>query len=258
MGLPPQFFHGIRMNADDVASIERATLAAVAPEALQEREGWLLPVDSGTVGRAKSAVPLRHVPCDPGVIGRIEAYYAERGFPAVFRVATAPCFEALHRELRERGYSAHKLTLVQVGTVQHMRQVSVQPPADCADAPDTAWTALFLGEGFDPVDGASRVKTLSRARDSVYAGIREGAAVLAGGAAAFGHGWVSVHGMRTAAGHRGQGLAGRVLAGLADAAARRGMERVFLQVEAANTAAQALYRRAGFTTAWRYEYWHRL
>lgn len=246
------------MNADEVASIERATLAAVAPETLEEREGWLLPVDSGTVGRAKSAVPLRHAPCDPDVIGRIEAYYAEKGFPAIFRVATAPCLEALHRELRERGYGAHKPTLVQVGTVQHMRQVTAQPPAECADAPDTAWTALFLGEGFDPVDGASRVKTLSRARNSVYAGIREGGEVLAGGAAAFGHGWVSVHGMRTAACHRGQGLAGRVLAGLADAAARRGMERVFLQVEAANIAAQALYRRAGFMTAWRYEYWHRL
>ncbi|HYW57262.1 MAG TPA: GNAT family N-acetyltransferase [Polaromonas sp.] len=246
------------MNADGIASIERATLAAVSPETLEEREGWLLPVDSGTVGRAKSAVPLQHTSCDLRVIEWIEAYYAEKGFPAIFRVATAPCFDALRRELRKRGYSAHKPTLVQVGTVQHMRQVSGQPPAACADAPDAAWTALFLGEGFDPVDGASRVKTLSRARDSVYAGISGGAAVLAGGAAAFGHGWASVHGMRTAQSHRGQGLAGRVLAGLADAAASRGIERVFLQVEAANTAAQALYRRAGFTTAWRYDYWQRL
>jgi ribosomal protein S18 acetylase RimI-like enzyme len=245
------------MNVDDIASIERATLAAVAPEALEEWEGWLLPVDSGTVGRAKTAVPLRHAACDPGVVEWIEAYYSERGFPAAFRIATAPCFDGLRRELQQRGYSARKLTLVQVGTVRMMRQVSLQPPAECVDVPDAAWTALFLGEGFDPVDGASRVKTLSRARNSVYAGIREGAEVLAGGAAAFGQGWMSVHGMRTAARHRGQGLAGRVLAGLADVAAGRGMERVFLQVEASNTAAQSLYRRAGFDTAWRYEYWQR-
>lgn len=257
-GASQQFFiRRIRMNADDIASIERATLAAVAPEALEEREGWLLPVDSGTVGRAKTAVPLRHAACDPGVVEWIEAHYRERGFPAVFRIATAPCFDGLRRELQQRGYGAHKSTLVQTGMVQRMRNVSSQPPAECADAPDAAWTALFLGEGFDPVDGASRVRTLSRATGSVYAGIREGAEVLAGGAAAFGHGWVSVHGMRTAAGHRGRGLAGRVLAGLADAAAGRGLERVFLQVEAANTAAQALYRRAGFTTAWCYEYWQR-
>lgn len=245
------------MNADDIASIERATLAAVAPETLDEREGWLLPIDSGTVGRAKTAVPLRHAACTPGTVEWIEAHYRARGFPAAFRIATDPCFDGLRSELQQRGYRGHKPTLVQVGTVHRMRSVSSQSPAECADAPDAAWTALFLGEGFDPVDGASRVKTLSRARNSVYAGIREGTEVLAGGAAAFGHGWVSVHGMRTAARHRGQGLAGRVLAGLADAAAGRGMKRVFLQVEAGNTAAQSLYRRAGFETVWRYEYWQR-
>jgi len=217
------------MNAKDVASIEQATLAAVVPEAVEEREGWLLPVDHGTVGRARSAVPLQHTEADPGVLGRIEAYYAAHGLPAVFRLATDACFDGLRHELRQRGYSADKPTLVQVGTVGRMRQVSSQPSAEIATTPDAAWTALFLGEGFDPVDGASRVRTLSRSRDSVYASVRE----------------------------NGQGLAGRVLAGLADAALARGMAQVFLQVEAGNAAAQALYRRAGFGTAWTYEYWRR-
>jgi ribosomal protein S18 acetylase RimI-like enzyme len=46
-----------------------------------------------------------------------------------------------------------------------------------------------------------------------------------------------------------------VLAGLADAASARGFSHVFLQVEADNTGALALYRRAGFSTAWMYAYW---
>ena len=78
---------------------------------------------------------------------------------------------------------------------------------------------------------------------------------MAAGAGSYSNGWASVHGMRTDQAHRGQGLAGRVLAALADEAARRGLDRTFLQVEAGNEAAQALYRRAGFTTAWAYEYW---
>jgi N-acetylglutamate synthase len=61
--------------------------------------------------------------------------------------------------------------------------------------------------------------------------------------------------MRTAAGQRGRGLAGCVLAALAGVAIERGITQVFLQVEEANTAAQALYLRAGFQTAWRYHYW---
>lgn len=63
--------------------------------------------------------------------------------------------------------------------------------------------------------------------------------------------------MRTDQASRGRGLAGRVLAGLADAAIHRGMERSFLQVEDGNASALALYRRAGFETAWYYEYWRR-
>ena len=36
------------------------------------------------------------------------------------------------------------------------------------------------------------------------------------------------------------------------------LERVFLQVEDDNQAALTLYRRAGFSTAWRYHYWRKL
>ena len=114
---------------------------------------------------------------------------------------------------------------------------------------------MFLGEGFDPVDGASRVRTLSRAAGTLFASLKQDGRTVAAGAAAFGHGWASVHGMRTAQACRGQGLAARVLASLAAAALSRGYPRMFLQVEANNPPAQALYRRAGFEPAWTYTYW---
>jgi len=245
------------MLSDDVASIERATVAAVSPESLEESDGWLLPFDSGTIGRAKSAVPLRHAVVDEAMVGKIEARYQAHGMPAVFRLATESCFDGLRLELVRCGYVPEKPTLVQIGSARRMRQVSSQTPAETAEAPDAAWTALFLGEGFDPVDGASRLQTLSRARGSVYASVRENGAVVAAGATAFSQGWASVHGMRTAPAKRGRGLAGRAMAGLAGAAIHCGMERVFLQVEAGNAAANALYRRAGFEPAWAYQYWRR-
>ena len=40
----------------DIEAIERATVAAVAPEACEELDGWLLPFDRGIVKRARSAV----------------------------------------------------------------------------------------------------------------------------------------------------------------------------------------------------------
>ena len=77
-------------------------------------------------------------------------------------------------------------------------------------------------------------------------------------AASFGHGWLGVHGMRTSAEGRGQGLEGRILRAMAAEASRRGVTRVFLQVDANNPPALALYRRAGFAMAWPYAYWRPL
>jgi ribosomal protein S18 acetylase RimI-like enzyme len=241
----------------DVKGLERATASAVSPEAVEELDGWLLAFDSGSVNRAKSAAPLAHTACDEAVVSKIEARYAAHGLAPLFRLPQLACFDGLRRELTLRGYSAERPTLVQLGTVGAMRAAFTQSPAEMAAAPDAAWAALFLGEGFDPVEGASRVAKLGGAHGSLYASVREAGATVAAGAAAFSHGWASVHGMRTAPAFRGRGLAGRVLAGLADAALERGMERVFLQVEAGNIAAQALYRRAGFETAWSYMYWRR-
>lgn len=245
------------MQAADFDAIERATIDAVAPEALDEADGWLIPFDSGTVGRAHSAAPLWNAQQDSACVQRIEALYRAHALAPAFRVPDLPRFAALRHALQAAGYAASKPTFVQTGGVTGLRAVSALPPADIATAPDAGWAALYTSEGFDAVDGASRVRTLSRATGSLYASVREGGRTVAAGALALGHGWASVHGMRTAPTHRGQGLAGRVLAAMADAATARGIERVFLQVEAGNAAAQSLYRRAGFATAWSYAYWHR-
>jgi GNAT superfamily N-acetyltransferase len=242
---------------NDIEAIERATVAAVSPEVVEELEGWLLSFDTGAVGRAKSAVPLRHAACDATAVQEIEARFEARGLPALFRIADDPCFELIRTELKRRGYRAGRPTLVQIAASKSVRLVSPDATAEVATAPDASWAEVFLGDGFDPVDGASRVKALSRARGSVYASVREDGRAIAAGAAAFGYGWASVHGMRTAQARRGEGLAARVLATLAAVALKRGMERMFLQVEDNNAPALALYRRAGFETAWGYAYWRR-
>ena len=243
------------MTAQDIEAIERATVAAVSPQAQEEIAGWLLPFDRGTVGRARSAVPLAHGAPDAAVLEDIEARYAARGLPVMWRLPAIPAFEAFGGLLRARGYEAGKPTHVQTAAAGSVMKVSPGPFARTAARPDAAWAAVFVGEGFDPVDGASRVATLSRAPGALFASIREGGQTVAAGMGGFSHGWASVHGMRTALHCRGRGLAGRVLATLAREARSRGIERIFLQVEAGNTSALALYRRAGFETAWTYSYW---
>lgn len=239
----------------EVEAIERATVAAVAPAAVEEFDGWLLAYDAGTIGRAKCAVPLGHARHAATSLLEIERRYLSRGIVPMFRLADTPGFDPVRSVLVQRGYSAGKPTLVQIALVTSVQAIAPGAAVEIADQPDAAWAAVFLGEGFDPVDGAGRVAALSRAPGSIFASVRENGRAIAAGAGAFAHGWASVHGMRTELARRGEGLAARVLSGLAAIALARGMARIFLQVEAHNAPALALYRRAGFQTVWKYEYW---
>lgn len=242
------------MEALDVEAMERATVAAVAPPEVLEIGGWLVPLDATTVGRAKSAVPLSH---SPGfdVLPEILATYADRGLPAALRIADTPALEGARNYLTKQGFRPSKPTLVKVADVATLAAFA-EGPVEILDTPDAGFASVFLGEGFDPEDGVQRVRVLKRSPDAAFAAVRDDGRTVAVGAASFGQGWGGIHGMRTALDQRGRGHAGRILAALGREMQARGLARVQLQVEEPNPA-RSLYRKAGFTAAWRYQYWTR-
>ena len=247
----------VRMQNIQVEPVERATLAAMCPAAMEELAGWLLGLDTGSVGRAHSAVPLQHAEPDVTLLAAIESRYAAHRLSPVFRLPLVPNFDLLREALRRWGYVPVQPTQVQTAPAVAMVQRCDRSGVELAAAPDEAWATVYLGEGSDPVDGANRVRMLSRAKGAVFASVRVNGKVVAAGVGCFSHGWASVHGMRTAVGHRDQGLAGSILGALAGEAQDRKIEQVFLQVDAENAKAQSLYRQAGFTTAWTYDYWRK-
>ena len=240
------------MRPAAVEALERDVVAAVAPSEVLEIGAWLVPLDAGPIGRAKSAVPLSH-DIGPDAVGEIEAAYRDRGLPPRFRVADAPSLAGVRAALIARGYAAHQPTIFKTGSIADLADSS-QAPARILDRPDAAWESVFLGEGFDPAEGAARMAALARSPDAIYAAAGEGNETWAVGVMSFGAVWAGVHGMRTAPAHRGQGLASAILAAMGREAHARGVERVALQVEEANPA-RRIYRRAGFSAAWRYHYW---
>lgn len=253
------------MFAADIDAIERNTLQAVSPEHVDAGvPGWLLPMDPGTVGRAHCAVPLSHAAPDPALIDGITERYRARGFGVAWRLPDdpgLPGWAAFCQALGARGFQRMNPTQTHVAdAVELLRRLPTPSQAvelRLAEQPDAAWLAMFLGEGLDPVDGASRSRALARAAGTCFVSLLEQGETLACGAASFSHGWMGVHGMRTALSQRGRGLAGAVLRAMAEHALRRGTEQVFLQVTGDNQAALALYRRAGLRLAWPYAYWRR-
>lgn len=243
-------------QAADVESIERATLAAVAPTHVEHLPGWLLPMDTGTVGRARSAVPLSHAPPTRETLEAVIDRYRQHGRVPRLRLPEHEDWAEAHAHLGTLGFQRVQPTLTQTATLDRLLALPSHPGAALDARPNAGWMAMFLGEGFDPVDGASRSQALARAEGTLFASLREQGHTLACGAAAYGHGWLSVHGLRTAQDQRGRGLASALMHVMAQEAQRRGIQRVFLQVDAANASALALYRRLGFQTAWCYAYWH--
>jgi GNAT superfamily N-acetyltransferase len=240
------------LNAADLEALERATVEAVAPPEVLEIGGWLVPLDNGTIGRARSAVPLRH-DLGPEAIGEIEAGYRQRGLKPAFRIADVASLAPVCAELARRGFTAQQPTIFKTGAVADLTAFS-DGSADILAKPNEAWSAVFLGDGFDPADARHRIAALTRSPDAVYAAAGEGGGIGGVGVMTFGRGWAGIHGMRTAPDQRGRGYASRVLTALGRVAQARGLDRVSLQVEEANPA-RRIYRRAGLTPVWRYHYW---
>lgn len=243
---------GVVVDASAIETLERAIVAAVAPEQVVEMGGWLVPLDDGAIGRAKSAVPLAHA-ADAGAIEDVEQVYRAMRRPPWFRLAETDGLAPARDELLRRGYRPHTPTIMKVGTAGQAAALG-DDAVELSGSPDADWIATFAGEGFDPEEGAQRVRNLTRSPDVLFGAVREGERTVAVGVVTFGHGWAGVHGMRTAPDQRRKGHAGRILAAFGRAAAERGTERMFLQVVEDNPA-RSLYRAAGFRPAWRYSYW---
>jgi hypothetical protein len=75
-----------------IETIERATLTALSPSAIEPLDGWLLPLDVGTIRRATSAVPIRHDAVDVDVIETIEARYRAHRLAGLAETAAARGF----------------------------------------------------------------------------------------------------------------------------------------------------------------------
>ncbi len=252
-----------------IAHIEHATANAVPAtraetSALAPR--WLLLFDAGTVGRAKSAVPLAHEEPELAAIDLVEGLYAHSGLPAAWRLPRADEFKAFCDALAQRGYRTSQPTCVQTAvladTLASFRNMPKPSGLELRIEPEpfADWRSVYLGPGFDAEDAASRIEILARGKHTQYAvayvdGVAVGSGALSVYSPPDAAPLASVHGMRTAASHRKRGLAGALIAEFARRAQAAGCENWFLQVELENTTAQSLYAKLGFRTAWVYDYW---
>lgn len=237
-------------------------LARVCARAWQPVESeplgeWQLRAAGGFTRRANSVLPLG----DPGMpldaaLEHVREWYAARGLPAYVQVSTGAegTQERLAAELERRGWAREVTTQVQIAALAPIGDLDadvsrVRLSREC----DAAWLARY--QRF-PEPGPHSVKASSlhvlESGPSVWfasvPGERQGDTPAAIGRCVVDGRWAGFMAVEVDPAYRRQGIAGAVMTALARQALDEGASAAWLQVEADNDGARALYDGMGFAT----------
>lgn len=225
-------------------------------------DGWLARVGHGYTGRANSAVPLGSSDGPAAVsaetLRRIGEWYTAHGLPVQLalpdRLAPVP-----------PGWHSRRETLMLAIDIDNFVLPQGPSMVRIAPAPDHDWLQMHRYGGEDP---AARPISVPAPDPEVLTAVLDGELGFASlglprpiaigrGAlttAPDGRRWIGLTCVAVAAAHRRHGLGSLVCAELVRWGHDRGATHAYLQVEAANEAAVAMYRELGFVDHHAYRY----
>ncbi|MFD7640126.1 GNAT family N-acetyltransferase [Kitasatospora sp. NPDC059795] len=215
---------------------------------------WLLRASAGFTRRANSVQALG----DPGLpldeaLDAVRDWYAARGLPAHIEVvegSSPPELDGLGEHLAPTTVRTAPLgALTRAAAPDSWRQVRLSRAAD------RDWLSLYRRVGDDPALESAAGAVLHGGPSVWFAHVPgPDGTPLAIGRIVVDGAWAGLSAVEVVPAARRRGLATTVMAVLAARAAEEGATGAYLQVEADNQGAQALYDRQGFTTSHTYHY----
>jgi N-acetylglutamate synthase len=241
----------------DLKRVEEIGLNGLQTQRQLFYDGWLLRVSPGKAKRARSV--NAHFDSTLALAQKIrycERVYEERGLPILFRITPFVQPRNLDAELAARGYEAFQTTLVQIARLDHPPETPAVPGVDFM-TPTPATFAEAVGE-LQATSAEQRAAYLERLMHSPLT-TRSVIAVMDGrpvgtGTVMLEDALAGIFTMATAQDVRGRGIASALLATMLRWAWERGSTHAYLQVDADNHPAIAVYRKYGFADAYTYHY----
>jgi ribosomal protein S18 acetylase RimI-like enzyme len=212
---------------------------------------WLLRAADGWTARGNSALavgdPDRPL---PAAVDAVTDWYTARDLPP--RIALPdPVGGRLAALLTDLGWTASPRTEVRTRSLSAV--VRPDPRVPVEPAPRPAWfTAVGAHKGGLP---AVAKQILTGVPVAGFAGLYAGDTARAVGRGVVTDGWLGISLVSVDPGHRRQGLARSIMDALIAWGQAAGATQAYLQVEAHNTAAVAMYDRLGFAVHHTYATW---
>ena len=247
------------LSAELLSRIEDAGLNASAPPQQRWVDGWIVRFSSGKAQRARC---INAVADGRGSLSEklasCQAIYRAAGLRLLFRITPFSQPPSLDGWLAQRGYQRFGDTHVMVCSSLPRQADAAVPEGLCLEAVTSEAYAHIIGE-FRDTPAAGQLAHAERLQHSPvpYHGLVLRAAdgqVLACGQYAIEGDLVGLYDVFTAPSSRGQGLSRWLCAQLLVQAREQGARIGYLQVDAGNPAARAVYQRLGFVDGYRYHY----
>ena len=245
----------MRTGVDEgLRRVEELSLNSSATPRQLLYDGWLVRLSPGKARRARSINPFYagQVPLDEK-LDRCAALYRDRGLPMLLRITPFVSPPDLDDALASRGHVAFEETRVLTADIGPGPAVS---PA--VGHHDIGWTVDVVSElrrARREDRDAHRQRLEALPVPVMGFAIRNRDDVACAGVAIVEAPWVGLFDIVTAPEHRGRGLASALTAAMLAWARGVGADRAYLQMEANNEPARAVYRKHGFVD--RYAYWYR-
>lgn len=247
-----------RGPAASYEELARVTARAWQPVESERLGDWELRAASGFTRRANSVLPLG----DPGVpldeaLMYVRDWYAARDLPAYVQTATGAegTQEVLCAELEARGWAREVSAGLWIGALAPLADLEVAQASEVvlARAADEAWLGRYQRKGLSQV----ALHVLGSGPSVWFATVpgAEGEPPAAIGRCVVDGRWAGFAAVEVDPAQRRRGLATAVMAALARRALDEGASAAWLQVEADNAGARALYAGMGFAAHHAYHHY---
>jgi len=230
------------------------------PARVVERyKGWIIHWNDGITWRANSVLPIGPI-SDVQLEEAIEhviSFYNDRQTPAAFKVTEASIPEDIDETLADMGFEKRMMTHVQIIQIDELSCIYPRVPVDILKVNNDSINTLMFESGFNETTIKVRKEIINRIEgEKGIARVMIDGRLAGVGLGVVQKSWLGLFSIRTLPEYQRRGVAWSISCALGMWGEDLGAKSAFLQVEAINVPALALYESMGFETM--YTYWYRI